>query len=60
MIQRNFDFFFSRPTIYFGSYQELETQDINYDWEEIPPYILEINSQFFQESKIGLFLYWIH
>ena len=60
MIQRNFDFFFSRPTTYFGSFQEFETQESDLEWEEVPPFVLEINSQFSRESKIGIFLHWIH
>lgn len=60
MRQQNFDFFFSRPTIYFGSFQHIEDCDPNLEWEEITPFVLEINSQFFRESKIGLFLHWMH
>lgn len=62
MQQQNFDFYFSRPMTFFGSFQHLEDEAESEDdfcmYSEIFPFSLDIDPKYPTQQTIGLYLHW--
>jgi len=59
MLQRNSDFFFSRPMIYFGPFHHInEDDDVDEECEMMQPFILEIDPKHPLRQDIGLYFLW--
>ena len=65
MLQQDPSFFFSKPTIYFGSFQHIqEIQELEGEEEadcpfsEFSPFFLDIRSKKPTDQTTGLYLHW--
>lgn len=60
MLQRNSDFFFSRPMIYFGPFHHINEEDGDVDegCEMMQPFIVEIDPKHPLSQDIGLYFLW--
>ena len=59
MLQHNSDFFFGRPMIFYGSYQQISEDEACDEWEDVlHPFILDIDPKHPLKQSTGLYLHW--
>ncbi len=59
MKQESSDFFFNRPSFYFGNYQEIEnTMETENPSESLFPYILNLSYDHQTHPPASLYLHW--